>query len=155
MRKNSNFTKNILNCKKYVVSIFSSFLILAFAWSGVFTDINSTASAQGLDIQSKPQIIAFGSDDASDIDQKAKNSFDSVVGAGSSDKIEGSVEQAYGSAQRNLGKVTGQAEGVTKQIEGKTKQSIGETKDAAQDAASNIEDKTDSIIDSIRNFFNN
>lgn len=132
-----------------------SFLVLTFAWSGVFTGINYTANAQGLDIHSYPQVIAFGSSDASNLKQKAKSDFDAVAGAGSSDKLEGNVEQAIGSAQQNLGKVTGQAKGVAKQVEGRAKQDIGRTKDAAQDVASDVEDKTDSAVDSIRDFFNN
>ncbi|MDJ0694183.1 CsbD family protein [Mastigocoleus sp. MO_188.B34] len=153
MINNSKNENHISIFKKYVLSIFSCLFMLTFVWSGVFTNINSiAANAQGLYVQTSPNFIAFDYNE-NNLKQKAKGNFDKVLGAGSSDKLEGNVEQAVGNTQQNLGKVTGQSKGLAKQVEGRAKQDIGRTKDAAQDLASDIENKTDNAVDSIRDFF--
>ncbi|KST69978.1 CsbD family protein [Mastigocoleus testarum] len=150
----NNITSQISNYKKYVLYIFSCLFVLTFAWSSVFINTNSVAAnAQSLYINTNSHIIALDYNE-SNLKQKAKSDFDKVLGAGSSDKLEGNVEQAVGNAQQNLGKVTGQAKGVTKRVEGRAKQDIGRTKDAAQDLASDVENKTDNAVDNIRDFFN-
>ncbi|MBE9167661.1 CsbD family protein [Pleurocapsales cyanobacterium LEGE 06147] len=104
------------------------------------------------------------------------NNLPFVVGVtGIADKVEGKVEENVGKAQRNLGKVTGQTEGVLKQAEGKVqqkagevtgqaegtlkqargqgKQNIGEAKSRLDSAGSDLEDASDSLVDSIKDFF--
>ncbi|MEM9925654.1 MAG: CsbD family protein [Cyanobacteria bacterium P01_D01_bin.50] len=151
MKNSSSFTNSILSSKRYLASIFCSFLILTFAWLGVFTDINSTADAGNLDTQYYSQLIAFGSNDGNSI----KDNFDTVLGAGTSDKIEGKAEQAVGNVKQNIGKISGQVEGLAKQAQGRAKEDIGRTKDTAEDVADKIEDTTESTADGILDFFSN
>ena len=60
----------------------------------MFINIKSVAAnAQGLSVQASPQFIAFDYNQ-NNVKQKAKSDFDKVLGAGSSDKLEGNLEQA-------------------------------------------------------------
>lgn len=155
MIKSNTFTNKILDSKKYIISIFCSLLILTLAWLGVFTDINSTANAQVVEMQYYSQAIALASNSGESIEQKAKNDLNTVLGAGTSDKVEGQIEQALGNIEQNLGEVTGQTKGVVKQVKGRAKQDIGRTKDAVEDVASEVENTTESAVDMIRDFFSN
>lgn len=143
------------NRKKHLLSIFYSLLILTISWLGVFTDIKYSADTQGLDTQSYSHLIAFGFNKNNNIREKAKNDVDKVLGAGTSDRIEGLTEQTVGNIEQNLGKVSGQAKGLAKQAQGRAKEDIGRTKNAAEDIADKIEDTTESTADGILDFFRN
>ncbi|MEM7554746.1 MAG: CsbD family protein [Cyanobacteria bacterium P01_A01_bin.84] len=155
MKKMISWRSKTINSVKTTLPVICSFLILTVTWLGVFTDTHSTANAQGLNVQSNSTVIAFDYNDGKNIKQKAKNDFDTVLGSGSSDKVEGKVEQALGNAEQSLGKVTGQAKGVSKQVSGRAKQDIGRTKDAAEDLGSEVKENTESTVDNIRDFFSN
>ena len=72
---------------------------------------------------------------------------------GVKDQVEGKVKQDIGTVQRNLGKATGQTEGALKQAKGKVKQDIGTTKNKLDNAGDKVEDTSESLIDSVKDFF--
>ncbi|NJN24098.1 MAG: hypothetical protein HC810_06530 [Acaryochloridaceae cyanobacterium RL_2_7] len=53
---------------------------------------------------------------AKSLDRKAKSDVDEVVGAGTSDTLEGSAQQAQGRAQQKLAQLTNTAEGVANAV---------------------------------------
>ncbi|MEO1378468.1 MAG: CsbD family protein, partial [Cyanobacteria bacterium J06635_10] len=128
------------NRKKHLLSMFCGLLILTVSWLGVFTDINHSVDARGLDTQSYSQLIAFDFNENNNVGEKAQNDVDTVLGAGTSDRIEGLTEQTVGNIEQNLGKVSGQAKGLAKQAQGRAKEDIGRTKNAAEDIADKLED---------------
>lgn len=72
---------------------------------------------------------------------------------GIGNKIEGKVEKDIGTVERNFGKVTGQTEGALKQAKGKAKQDIGTTQNKLDEAGNKVENTSESLIDSVKDFF--
>ena len=80
-----------------------------------------------------------------------------VSGAGIADQAEGTLEKAAGSVQRKAGEITGdtsaQFEGAIKQTKGEAKLNLGGVENKLDDAKDTVEEKSESIIDSVKDFF--
>lgn len=126
-------------------------LALTFVWEG--TALSSRTEAIAAPQFVSPQLVAANT--VEKLDRKAKSDLDAVVGAGTSDKLEGQVDEAVGTVERNLGKMGGEAEGAAKQAKGQAKQSMGEAKSAIDEAADNVEEASEGFMDSVKGFFGN
>ena len=115
-------------------------LFLSFAW--IKTAFISMPSAKAETLDELPFVVALESEVV-----------DKVLGAGTTDKIQGKVEQDIGTVERNLGEIKGQAKGAAKQIEGRAKQDIGEVKSRMDEASSDLEEASESAMDAIKHFF--
>ena len=80
-------------------------------------------------------------------------SANAATAEGVANQIEGKMEQGVGTAKRNLGKVTGQTEGALEQAKGQVKEGIGTAENKLDDAQDNVEDTSESLIDSVKDFF--
>lgn len=78
---------------------------------------------------------------------------DNVVGAGTTNQVQGQIEESLGGAKRQLDKTTGQADGVAKQVTGRAQKDIGRTQQAAEETAESIEDSAEGFVDSVKDFF--
>lgn len=107
---------------------------------------------------------AAGSTKAADIiNERAATELDSVVGAGTSDQLEGAVEGVVGKAKRGIGRVSGdlndldavgkRLDGAADEIEGKVKRDIGRTKSAVDDIGDDLEDEADGFVESLKSLF--
>ena len=80
-----------------------------------------------------------------------------VSGSGIADQAEGTLEKAAGAVQRKAGEITGdtsaQAEGIIKQTKGEAKLNFGSAENKLDDAKDTVEQKSESIIDSVKDFF--
>lgn len=80
-----------------------------------------------------------------------------VSGSGIADQAEGTLEKAAGAVQRKAGEITGdtsaQAEGIIKQTKGDAKLNLGSAENKLDDAKDAVEEKSESIIDSVKDFF--
>ena len=80
-----------------------------------------------------------------------------VSGSGIADQAEGTLEKAAGAVQRKAGEMTGdtsaQAEGIIKQTKGEAKLNFGDAENKLDDAKDTVEQKSESIIDSVKDFF--
>lgn len=89
---------------------------------------------------------------------RAEQKLDKADGAGTAKQIKGRAEADLGRVQRKVGEVTddvsSQVEGATKQIQGRANEDIGRAQSAAESAADQIEDTGESLIDSVKDFFN-
>lgn len=110
----------------------------------------SPTPAMALD-QSQP-LLAFGST-AKELDNRAKSDVDQVVGAGTSDQLEGYAQQAKGKLDKNVGKIAGQVEGAAEQVEGRAKADIGKVKSSVDDATDAAQDAGGNLIDDVKDFF--
>ncbi|MEC4804839.1 MAG: hypothetical protein SAJ12_16255 [Jaaginema sp. PMC 1079.18] len=91
-----------------------------------------------------PTMIA----DLSDIQQEAKEAFDSVFGAGTSDRVEGNIDQSIGEAKKQAGKVKSQFDdnvtaGVGDRVEGQFDKTVGAGKEQVGKAKGFFEDVLD------------
>lgn len=77
-----------------------------------------------------------------------------VAISGVSEQVEGEVQKDVGAIKRNVGEVTGQAEGALDQAKGEAKQSLGTAKNKLDEAKDNVENKSESFIDTVKDFFN-
>lgn len=112
--------------------VVSALVLSAFVWLNPFTaTFNNTANAETID--QLPFVI--------------------VATSGITDQVEGSVQEGVGTVKRNVGKVTGQTEGALDQAKGDVKQGVGTVKNKLDDAQDNVEDKSESFIDSVKDFF--
>ena len=118
-------------------TIATSIVILSvFVWSNslIFTG-NTIANAQTIKV---PFVVA-------------------VSGSGIADQAEGKLEKAAGAVQRKAGEITGdtsaQAEGIIKQTKGEAKLNFGSAENKLDDAKDTVEKKSESIIDSVKDFF--
>lgn len=110
----------------------SAIALSIFVWSNPLTATsNTTANAET--IGDLPFVVAI---------------------SGVSEQVEGKAQKDIGTVKRNIGKVTGQAEGALDQAQGKAKQDIGTTKNKLDDAKDTVEDKSESLVDSVKDFFN-
>ena len=80
-----------------------------------------------------------------------------VSGSGIADQAEGTFDKAAGAIQRKAGEITGdtsaQAEGIIKQTKGEAKLNFGSAENKLDDAKDTVEQKSESIIDSVKDFF--
>lgn len=110
-----------------------------------------------------PTAHAVGSQEAAEVaNERAAAELDSVAGAGTSDQLEGAVDGAVGSVKRQINKagevlnttdVTDRVDAATDELSGKVKRDVGRAKAAASDMGDEIEQSADSVVDSIREFF--
>ena len=148
-----------MNSQKFLVKIVKSgqqlmlclFLVLtmAFAWTKVSITLNDTANAAPL--QATNFIAAI--DSMQEGDAQGKSALDRIVGAGTSNQIEGKVDQAIGKTQEELGNTRGRVEGSAKQFEGQMEENIGKAKGMVEKAAYDAEDKSENLIESVKSFF--
>ncbi|WP_346292365.1 CsbD family protein [Sphaerothrix gracilis] len=131
-----------------------AFAVLLVAGS-LFVSAAPVTAAVGADASR----VAPGSKAAADVVQeRAKRETDRMLGAGTSDKVEGAVEGTVGKAKRQAGDQFDdfgtQVEGAAEQAEGRVKRDIGRAKGAAAEASDKAEDAGESLIDNIKDFFN-
>lgn len=147
-------TNHLSNKVKQIVRSVKNLLLCTLAisatWLGIALTMTPQASAASLELH--PQFLA--TDVIKQMDRKAKSDLDTVVGSGTSDKLEGQVDKVTGKIQQELGNARGQAEGAAKQVRGKAKEDIGTTKRTVEKAADKVEETTDNAVDSIKGFFN-
>ena len=107
-----------------------------FVWSNSTFIGNATANAQT--IKDVPLVVA-------------------ISGAGIADQAEGTFDKAAGAVQRKAGEITGdtsaQFEGAIKQTKGEAKLNLGGVENKLDDAKDTVEEKSESIIDSVKDFF--
>ena len=76
---------------------------------------------------------------------------------GVSNQVEGKVEEGLGSARRATGDLTDnykqEAKGAAQQLKGKSKQGLGSAENKLDDTKDTLEDKSESLIDSVKDFF--
>jgi uncharacterized protein YjbJ (UPF0337 family) len=98
--------------------------------------------------------MATETEETEDLGDKAKAALDDVAGAGTSDKIEGSVQEAVGDAKSAIGQATDNAElegeGAADQVLGQAKQAEGE----AESIGEKIQDFVEDAKDAVSGFFN-
>ena len=108
-----------------------------------------------------PGAVALGSEPASEVlNSRAAAELYCMSGAGTSDRLEGTVQEAAGKVKRGVGEVTGeydgtakQAEGAADQLTGSVKRNVGKAKGAAADVGDDIQDTADGVVESIKDFF--
>ncbi|MFE4106983.1 CsbD family protein [Almyronema epifaneia] len=99
--------------------------------------------------------VAPGSQAAAEVVQdRAKREADRMLGAGTSNKVEGAIEGTVGKAKRQANDFGTQVEGAAEQAEGKVKRDVGRAKSTAETATDKAGDAGESLIDSIKDFFN-
>ena len=112
----------------------SAIALSVFIWSNSFIIFDTSANAQTI-----------------------KDSSFVVAVSGVKDGVEGTADKAVGTLERNLGEMTGdrsqQAEGMLDQTKGDVKQGVGTAKNKLDDAKNDVENKSESIIDSVKDFF--
>ena len=76
---------------------------------------------------------------------------------GVTDRVEGKIEKGIGTIERNKGDLLDnprmEAEGGLKELKGSTKDTLGSAKNSLDDAKDTVENKSESIIDSVKDFF--
>lgn len=114
--------------------------------------------------------MAMGSDSAASvINSRAAAELDRVAGSGTSDQLEGTVDGTVGKIKRSIGEVKGQLddslggqadsfsdrlEGRADELKGKAKRDIGRVKGAGADLADDADDAANSVVESVKDFFN-
>lgn len=76
-----------------------------------------------------------------------------ATATGVADRIEGAVDKNVGQAKQNFGKVSGQTEGALQEAKGNIEEGVGTAKNKLDEAGDNIEDTSESLIDSVKDFF--
>ena len=135
------------HCIKSVIAVGSLAVALFISMPGL-----GTAPAVAAPVSSSHSLLAV-SPTAKDLDRKAKSDVDSLVGAGTSDQLEGYTQQAKGLVQEKTGDLASQAEGIAEQVQGRAKTDIGQVKGAVEDATDAVEDKGETLIDNVKDFF--
>ncbi|NJL88079.1 MAG: CsbD family protein [Leptolyngbyaceae cyanobacterium SM1_1_3] len=150
-------TPNLINCPvSRIISAVRAKLAIAFALllavgSVLVVSASPAVAAVGTDASR----VAPGSPAAAEVVQeRAKREFNEKLGAGTSDKVEGTLEDTVGKAKRQLGDFGTEMDGTTDRVEGQMKQTMGRAKDAADRAGDKAEDAGESLIDNIKDFFN-
>lgn len=126
-------------------------IAMTFAWTKVSITLNDTANAAVLN---STNLIAT-TDSIQEADAKGKSALDKLVGAGTSNQIEGKVDQAIGKTKEELGNTRQRVEGAAQKLEGQTEENIGKAQNAAEKAAYEAEDKSENLIESVKSFFDN
>lgn len=76
---------------------------------------------------------------------------------GINNQIQGKVEKDFGTARRNIGDLTDdnseEIKGGLQQAKGKVTQGVGAAKNKLGDTKNKAEDKSESLIDSVKDFF--
>lgn len=121
---------------------------MTFAWTKVSITLSDAANAAPLKSTNFIATIDFQEADA-----KGKSALDRVVGAGTSNQIEGKVNQAIGNTQEELGNTKGRVEGSAKQLKGQTQENIGKAQNTVEKAAYEAQDKSENLIESVKSFF--
>lgn len=146
-----NFWATILtNGRRLTFCLFLMFA-MTFAWTKVSFNLIDTANAAPL--QSTNFIATI--DSIQEADSQGKSALDRIVGAGTSNQIEGKIDQAIGKTKQELGNTRGQIEGSAQQLEGKTEENIGKAQNTAEKAAYEAQDKSENLIESVKSFFEN
>jgi uncharacterized protein YjbJ (UPF0337 family) len=77
--------------------------------------------------------------------------------AGIQDQVEGAVDKSVGTAKRAIGDMRDdpaqEMEGAIQQTKGGAKLNLGDAKNKLDSAEDTVENKTESIIDSVKDFF--
>ncbi|MCC0175379.1 CsbD family protein [Waterburya agarophytonicola K14] len=111
--------------RKVAIALMATAIVI-LAWSNLFFNISINANAATLD--------------------------------GVSDQIEGKVQKDIGTTRRGVGDLlnnpTEEGKGAITQAKGKAKQDIGTTKNKLNDAQDAVEDTSESLVDSVKDFFN-
>ncbi len=106
-----------------MVALIVAIAVMIFAWSNLFININANAAT--------------------------------LEGVGN--QVKGEVQKGIGTAQRNTGDLTddsvGELKGAAKQAKGEVRQNVGTAQNKLDDAKDAVEDKSESLIDSVKDFF--
>lgn len=118
---------------KFTIAI--SIALSVFVWSNsTFSNVTANAGT----INNLPLVVA-------------------VSGSGIADQAEGTFDKVTGAVQRKAGEITGdtsaQFEGAIKQTKGEAKLNFGDAENKLDDAKDAVEEKSESIIDSVKDFF--
>jgi uncharacterized protein YjbJ (UPF0337 family) len=93
--------------------------------------------------------MATETEETEDLGDKAKAALDDVAGAGTADKVEGSVTEAVGEVKSAIGQATDnpelEGEGAADQVIGKTQQAEGEAESIGEKIGDFVEDAKDAI----------
>ena len=138
-----SFNRRYQQFKRIAVRAVCLMMVTALVWSGSWV-----GSAN-----------AVGSEKAGEIVQdRAATELDRTVGSGTADRIEGAARQAKGKVQRNFGDTTddlgNRVEGAGSELKGKVQRDVGRAKSGASDMGDDLEDAADSVVDSVKDFFN-
>lgn len=114
--------------------------------------IGSMGPVSAMTLDQPQPLLAFGST-PKELDSRAKSDVDQVVGAGTSDQLEGYAQQAKGELEKSAGKVAGQIEGAAEQAQGRAKTDIGKVKGAVEDATDAAQDAGGDLVEDVKDFF--
>ena len=136
------FNQSRRQLKKVAIRAICLLMVTAAVWSGGW-------------VQSAN---AVGSEKAAEIMQdRAAAEVDRMAGKGTVDEYTGAAKATAGKAQRGLGNATDdmgiQLDGAGKELKGKVQRDLGRAKGKAADLGEDIEDSADSVVDSIKDFF--
>ncbi|MGV2829176.1 CsbD family protein [Myxosarcina sp. GI1(2024)] len=136
--KNPNFATNLVNGARQLVAFVTALAIFTAVLFNAFTVKTASVNAENINL---PAIIAL----------------ENVSGEGVGDKVEGTMDKGVGTVQKNFGKATDRpgdvVEGTLKQTKGEAKQNMGEAKAQADMAQEKAENASESLLDSIKDFF--
>ena len=110
----------------------------------------------GFGINSKPTLAATATSQplvgtsAASIDQKVKSEVNDLIGAGTSDQLEGYVQKTKGTAKIKLGQLTNTVENMSNQLEDQVESDITQVKEAFQDAVNIAEDTTETFLEDVK-----
>ena len=144
------FIQRFGRVKRMAARLACLLLVTVAVWSGAWLPSFATNA------------MAVGSKAAGAVvTERAANELDRVAGAGTSDKIEGTVQETVGSAKRaaaDLGDVDvdsmgNKLDGKTDELAGKVKRDVGRAKSAAADLGDEAEDQAEGFVESIKDFF--
>jgi len=118
-----------------------------------------------------PTAMAVGSQKAADVvNERAAAELDRVSGAGTSDKLGGTVQETVGKAKRGAANLTdgfdnslgdkldsaaNKLDGATDEVAGKVKRDVGKAKGAAANAADDVEETSKGFVESVKDFSTN
>jgi uncharacterized protein YjbJ (UPF0337 family) len=155
------FSQYRLKLKKLAVQAACLMLVAVAVWGGVWI----------------PGASAAGSREAGNImNERAAAELDRKAGAGTSDQLKGNIDKTVGKTKRGLGRLNDnindasdrnlgdklgtkldnaakRLDGSTDELKGEIKRDVGRAKGATAEAGDDIKDKTNSVVESIKDFF--
>lgn len=112
------------------------------------------SGSQTIALEASSSIVALSNKPVSAMDQTAREMVDEVVGAGTSDRIQGQVDEAIGAATQQVSTTPSQqVKGSLKQVQGQVEQSIGRTKQTAEDLGSQVQAASEEFVKSVQDAF--
>lgn len=138
-----SFNRCYRQFKRVAIRAVCLLMVTAVVWSGGWV---SSANA-------------VGSERAAEIMQdRAASELNRVAGSGTADRLEGAARETKGKVKRNLGDAADDLgtslDGASSELKGKVQRDVGKAKSKASNVGDDLEDAADSVVDSVKDFFN-